>query len=55
MGADHRLDVVELMDLCRILDLDVAIIVAEVRDEAGVGRRRRRQCRDRGRKLRFLS
>ena len=37
----RRLDVVELMDLCQILDLDVAALVAEVRDEASVGRRKR--------------
>lgn len=38
----RRLDVVELMDLCQILDLDAAVVVAEVRDETSVGRRKRR-------------
>ena len=37
----RRLDVVELMDLCQILDLDAAVVVAEVRDEVAVGRRKR--------------
>jgi transcriptional regulator with XRE-family HTH domain len=35
------LDVVELMDLCQILGLDAAVLVAEVRDETAVGRRKR--------------
>lgn len=38
----RRLDVVELMDLCQILGLDVAALIAEVRDETSVGRRKRR-------------
>lgn len=38
----RRLDVVELMDLCQILGLDVAILVAEVCDEISVARRKRR-------------
>lgn len=37
----RRLDVVELMDLCQILNLDVAAVIAEVRDEASIGRRKR--------------
>ncbi|WP_057920486.1 helix-turn-helix domain-containing protein [Lysobacter capsici] len=37
----RRLDVVDLMDLCQILDLDAAVVVAEVRDEAAVSRRKR--------------
>ena len=45
----RRLDLVELMDLCHVLGLDVAKFVAEVRDEAMVNRRpRKRPTGDRG-------
>lgn len=37
----RRLDVVELMDLCQILDLDVAVVVAEVREEIATARPKR--------------
>lgn len=37
----HLPNVVELMDLCQILGLDVAALIAEVRDETSVGRRKR--------------
>lgn len=42
----RRLDVIELMDLCQILDLDAAALVAEVRDET-LGARRKRQPKSR--------
>lgn len=35
------LDLVELMDLCRVLGVDVAALVAEVRDQAATPRRRK--------------
>jgi transcriptional regulator with XRE-family HTH domain len=38
----RRLDLVELMDLCQVLGLDVAEFVAEVRDEVAAGRRKGR-------------
>lgn len=38
----RRLDLVELMDLCQVLGLDIAEFVAEVRDETAVGRRKGR-------------
>ena len=38
----RRIDVVELMDLCQILGLDVAELIAGVRDEVAVIRRKPR-------------
>jgi hypothetical protein len=38
----RRVDLVELMDLCQVLGLDVAAFVAEVRDEVAAGRRKGR-------------
>ena len=39
----RRIDIVELMDLCKILDLDVVQLISEVRDEAAAVKRKPRE------------